>query len=135
MRRGRVRRKELQGDVATELEVFRLVHNTHAPAADLAADAVMGNRLTHGLGWRGHWLDMLGGSAGKVNEAIGLPAPQEGCRCKIVLPFIIPVCLNIPRNTSDNYRSAFEPVAAALAIHDKGMRACAAGISSSNLHR
>jgi len=39
----------------------------------------MGNRLTHRLGWRGHWLDMLGGSAGKVNEAIGLPAPQEGC--------------------------------------------------------
>jgi hypothetical protein len=37
----------------------------------------MGNRLTHGLGWRGHWLDMLGGSAEKVNEAIGLPAPQR----------------------------------------------------------
>ena len=37
----------------------------------------MGNRLTHGLGWRGHWLDMLGGSAGKVNEAIGLPPAQE----------------------------------------------------------
>jgi hypothetical protein len=32
--------KELQGDVATELEVFRLVHHTHAPAADLAQDAV-----------------------------------------------------------------------------------------------
>src|SRR6266851_6617943 len=40
--------KELQGDVATELEVFRLVHNTHTPAADLADDAVMGNRLPHG---------------------------------------------------------------------------------------
>jgi hypothetical protein len=39
----------------------------------------MGNRLTHGLGWRGHWLDMLGVGAGKVNEAIGLPAPQEDC--------------------------------------------------------
>jgi len=36
----------------------------------------MRNRLTHGLGWRGHWLDMLGGSAGKVNEAPGLPAPK-----------------------------------------------------------
>ena len=53
--------KELQGDVATELEVFRLVHHTHAPAADLAEDAVMGNRLPDGLGGRGHWLDMLGG--------------------------------------------------------------------------
>ena len=46
--------KELQGDVATELEVFRLVHHAHAPAADLAEDAVMGNRLPHGLGGRGH---------------------------------------------------------------------------------
>src|ERR1700694_2197446 len=52
--------KELQGNMATELEVCRLVHNTHAATADLAVDAVMGNRLTHGLGWRGHWLDMLG---------------------------------------------------------------------------
>src|SRR6266853_2202823 len=63
--------KELQGDVAAELKVFRLVNHTHAPAADLAVDAVMGHRLTHGLGGRGHWLDMLGG---KVNEAIELPA-------------------------------------------------------------
>ncbi len=30
-------------------------------------DAVPGNRLTQGLGWRGHWRDMLGGSAEKVN--------------------------------------------------------------------
>ncbi len=59
--------KELQGDVATELEVFRLVHHTHTAAADLAEDAVMGNRLTHGLGGRGHWVDMLGGAKGKVN--------------------------------------------------------------------
>jgi hypothetical protein len=28
--------KELQGDVTTELDVFSLVHNTHAPAADPA---------------------------------------------------------------------------------------------------
>jgi hypothetical protein len=27
----------------------------------------MGDRLTHGLGGRGHWLDMLGGDEGKVN--------------------------------------------------------------------
>jgi hypothetical protein len=27
----------------------------HAPAADPAEDAVMGHRLTHGLGGRGHW--------------------------------------------------------------------------------
>jgi hypothetical protein len=46
--------------VATELEVFRLVHYTHATAADPAQYAVMGNRLPHGLGGRGHWVDMLG---------------------------------------------------------------------------
>ena len=52
--------KELQGDVATELQVFRLIDHAHSPAADLAKDAVMGNRLTDGLGGRGHWVDMLG---------------------------------------------------------------------------
>jgi hypothetical protein len=42
--------------VAPELEVFRLIHNAHATAADLAEDAVMGVRLPDGLGGRGHWL-------------------------------------------------------------------------------
>ena len=42
-------RKELQGDVATELQVFRFVDHTHATTADLREDAVMGNRLPHGL--------------------------------------------------------------------------------------
>jgi hypothetical protein len=46
--------------VATELQVFCLVHHAHAPTADLAEYAVMRNRLPHGLGGRGHWLDMLG---------------------------------------------------------------------------
>jgi hypothetical protein len=45
----------------------------------------MRNRLTHGLGWRGHWLDMLGGSAGKVNEAPGLPAPKMDRGRKIAM--------------------------------------------------
>src|ERR1700687_2996920 len=70
--------KELQGNVPTELEVFRLIHNTHAPAPDLAVDAVMGNRLTDGLGWRGHWLDMLGGRPWKANKGIGLPSTAKG---------------------------------------------------------
>jgi hypothetical protein len=48
--------KELQGDVATELEVFCLIHDTHSPTADHAEDAVMGNRLPHRLGGRIHWL-------------------------------------------------------------------------------
>jgi hypothetical protein len=60
-------RKELQGDVTTELEVFCFIYHTHAPAADFAEDAVMGNRLPYGLGGRGHWVDMLGGGKGKVN--------------------------------------------------------------------
>jgi hypothetical protein len=56
--------KELQSHVTTQLEVFRLIHNTHGTAANLAEDAVMGNRLPHGLGGRGHWVDMLGGRKG-----------------------------------------------------------------------
>jgi hypothetical protein len=52
--------KELQGDMATELEVFSLVDHTHAPAADLAEDAVMGNRLPHGLGRSGHCRECYG---------------------------------------------------------------------------
>jgi len=62
----------------------------------------MGNRLTHGLGWRGHWLDMLGGSAGKVNEAIGLPAPQ-GCFANFVkrsFSTARPVYINCPMRTA-----------------------------------
>ena len=53
--------KELQSDVATELQVLRLIHHSHAPAADLTEDAVMGDRLPHGLGWRGHWRECYGG--------------------------------------------------------------------------
>jgi hypothetical protein len=57
--------KELKGDVATELQVFGFVDDAHAPAADLAEDAVMGNRLPHWLGGRDHWLHMLGGVLSK----------------------------------------------------------------------
>jgi len=81
--------KELQGDVAAELKVFRLVHHAHAPATDLAEDAVMRNRLPWGLGWRGHWLDMLGGVKGKVNVRVfvllshGLSATLETLVCRL----------------------------------------------------
>jgi hypothetical protein len=37
--------KELQGDVATQLEVFRFMDHSHAPVVDLAEFAVMENRL------------------------------------------------------------------------------------------
>ena len=46
--------KELQSYVATQLEVFGFVHDTHAPTADLAEDAVMGDCLPHGLGGSSH---------------------------------------------------------------------------------
>jgi hypothetical protein len=55
--------------VTTKLEVFCLVNYTHASTPDLAEDAVMGNRLPHGLGGRRHWLDMLGVDQGKVNRS------------------------------------------------------------------
>ena len=40
--------------MATQLHVFSFVDDPHAPAADLAENAVMGNRLPHGLGGRCH---------------------------------------------------------------------------------
>jgi len=64
---GEIVGKELQGDVSAELQVFSLIHNTHSAAADPAEDAVMGDRLPHGLGGRGHLVDMLGLGEGKVN--------------------------------------------------------------------
>ena len=39
--------KEFQGDVAIELEVFRFVDHTHAPAAQLPQDAVMRDGAVH----------------------------------------------------------------------------------------
>jgi hypothetical protein len=45
--------EELQSDVATKLQVFGFVHDTHPAAADLAEDAVMGNRLPYRLGGSG----------------------------------------------------------------------------------
>ena len=71
--------KELQGDVATELQVFRLIHHTHSAAADLAEDAVVGNRLPHGLGRRGHWVDMLGVDKREVNRNRGIAIGRGNC--------------------------------------------------------
>jgi hypothetical protein len=47
--------KELQGDVTTQLQVFRLVDHTHPTAPDLAKYAVMRDRLAYRLGGTGHW--------------------------------------------------------------------------------
>ena len=73
--------QKLQGDVATEFQVFRLVNHTHAPAADPAEDAVMGDRLTDGLGRSSHWADMLGGGKGEGQCAATEAAPPSAtCR-------------------------------------------------------
>jgi hypothetical protein len=56
--------------MATELQVFG--YDTHSSAANLAKNAVMRNRLPHGLGRSGHWVDMLGGVEGKVNFLFNL---------------------------------------------------------------
>jgi hypothetical protein len=53
-------RQELQRDVTTQLQVFRLVNHTHAPASDLAQDAVMGDCLPHGLRRSSHRRECYG---------------------------------------------------------------------------
>jgi len=60
-------RRELQRDMAAKLEILSVVNHTHATAADPADDAVVRDRLSHGLGGRGHWLAMLGMWRGGVN--------------------------------------------------------------------
>jgi hypothetical protein len=63
-------RKELQGDVATQLQVFRLVHHTHATPADLSKDAVMGNGLPYGLRRSSHLRECYGEAGWGVNSAV-----------------------------------------------------------------
>jgi hypothetical protein len=46
--------QELERNVATELQVFGFVDDAHAPTADFAEDAVMGDSLPHGLGVSSH---------------------------------------------------------------------------------
>jgi hypothetical protein len=61
--------KKLQGNVATQLKVFGFIDHTHAAAPNFAEDAVMGNRLTNGLGWSGHLAGMVRGRRVGVNLA------------------------------------------------------------------
>src|SRR5882672_5289080 len=47
---GELRRKKLQGDVAAEFEVFRLVNHSHTPASKFGQDAVVRDGLSdHGV--------------------------------------------------------------------------------------
>ena len=56
--------------MATQLEVFRLVHNAHAAAANLAEDAVVRDRLPN------HTRQCYGGSVGKSMNAVALVHSQ-----------------------------------------------------------
>src|ERR1700746_3016453 len=63
--------KELESNVAAQLQVFCLVHHTHPAPTDLAQDAVMGDGLTHGIGRSSHWREWYG-EAGR--RSISLPS-------------------------------------------------------------
>src|SRR6202020_1604045 len=88
--------QKLQGDVAAESQVLGFIYDAHAPAANFAKDAVVGNRLTHGLGRSGHWQVMLGSDGGQVNESHGVDSASScGCREKIVFIRLIQrLCLH-----------------------------------------
>src|SRR5438309_6147229 len=58
-------RKELKGDVATQLEIFRLVHNTHSAATQPLHNAVVRNGLAD------HWAEILGPELRQVNAEGG----------------------------------------------------------------
>ena len=98
--------KELQGDVAIQLQVFRLIHYAHAPTADFAEDAVMGNRLPHGLGVGSHWREILCRYRGRVNSGVrkkllkfgvlGLGLLQDGDVGVGVLPKTEKVLIGFP---------------------------------------
>jgi hypothetical protein len=80
--------------MATQLQVFGLIHYAHAPATNLAKDPVMGHRLPYGLGWRGHWLNMLGVGDGKVNVQQHERSVRETSLLLSSPPR--PICLNPP---------------------------------------
>ena len=78
--------KELQGDVATELQVFRLVHHTHPAATNPAEYAVMRNRLPNGLGG----VDTGGNVTGKLAEGQldGREPHARGAELALVIVFL-----------------------------------------------
>ena len=61
--------KELQGDVATELQVFRLVHNTHPAPTQLLDNAVVRDGLAD------HRPESY------VDETLEVNQGQQVCRC------------------------------------------------------
>jgi hypothetical protein len=73
--------------MATELQVFGFINHTHPAASDPAEDAVMGNRLTHGLRGRGHW-------SGHVRWGRrGRSTPSSLVCCTLSQRRLMPYCL------------------------------------------
>jgi hypothetical protein len=62
--------------VTTQLQVFRLVNHTHAPAPDLAQDAVMGDRFAYRLRRSSHWQEWYGEAWLGVNLSLSRGAPR-----------------------------------------------------------
>ena len=63
--------KKLERDIATQLEIFRLVHNTHSASTQPLHNAVVRNGLAD------HWAEILGPGMGQVNEVGRSWLPRE----------------------------------------------------------
>ena len=81
--------------MATQLEIFRLVHNTHSAATQLLHDAVVRNGLAD------HWAEILGPELGQVNEEGGV----SGCDLLRLLAYHAGVERPVERYTNYPYRS------------------------------
>ena len=69
---GNVFGKELERDEAAELDVFGLVDNTHASAAEFVDDAVMGDGLTDHGGFAEDFLPQRHRGAEKNNGSLDI---------------------------------------------------------------
>ena len=79
--------KELQSDVAAQLEVLRLVHNTHPAPTQLLHDAVVRDGLAD------HWRESYVCGTGKSMKALGLlglAVAWKNSRCKIAFSLTEP---------------------------------------------
>ena len=68
---GQILRQELQRDRPAELGVLSLVNHTHAPAAELFDDPVMGDDFAN----HGHWTGRLSGMLGDAARQVKLCFP------------------------------------------------------------
>jgi hypothetical protein len=75
--------------MATKLQVFRFIHHTHAPAADLAEEAVVGDG-PHGLGRSSHWRECYGeaGRGSTSTNRVSLRSMPSRVR-NLYPPFVI----------------------------------------------